>query len=156
MRVAFADAGAPVDVAALVQQMDNTVAQLWEAWNQIDDKFVIMLTQGQAAAAQARIDSLAALIRDLDVGGVARQHVFFPLAGQTQGEAWLTWVDTANYVRGGLQQVGRFISKWSLSSVLPRIAEDIGDTASSTGQLLMWAVGGVLAIQLLSMFQPRR
>jgi hypothetical protein len=80
MRVRFGD----TDVGAIVGQMDTVVAQLRSAWAQADSQWTLMFTQDQADAVTMRLASLRGLIDDLDVGGVGRVHVFFPLMGRPQ------------------------------------------------------------------------
>lgn len=148
MRARFASYGALVlDVPSIVTQMDQTVWALKAAWQQLNAKWSVMLTDQEAQSADARLKTLATLISDLDVGGVAREHVFFPVDGQTSEEAWATYNETAVYVRNGLMQLGGFISNWSLSAVLPRIAGDVGNELKTD---LTWVGVAIAAVAVLS------
>lgn len=146
MRVAYAE----MDVQQIVGQMDMVVGQLRIAWAGLNAQRPWMFTPGTAAAAQARFDSLRGLIDDLDVGGVARQHVFFPLEGQTENDAWTTWKDTAEYIRNGLNDLGAFIGRWGLAATIGRIGEDVKDQFKSTGLMLAAVAVGVGLLALTS------
>lgn len=119
-----------VNVQEVVRQMDQTTWALRTAWQQVDSRWAIMFTSEQAQAAEARLRSLRGLIDDLDVGGVAREHVFFPLPGQSEEQAWDTYRETAEYVRQGISQLGGFVSTWSLAPTLARIGSDVKQTVA--------------------------
>lgn len=147
--------GDPIDVQATVAQMDDAVYKLRATWNQIDSQFAVLFTSEQAAAVNARLKSLKGLITDLDAGGVARQHVFFPLPGQTHDEAWQTWKETTEYVKQGLADLGGFIGKWSLGPTLARIAEEAGgEIGTAIPGWVKWTVGGVVVIFVISQITP--
>lgn len=140
-----------LDVQATVSQMDAAVAQLRSAWDSLNSKFSVQWTQGLVDAENARFNSLKGLIDDLDVGGVARQHVFFPLEGQTQDEAWQTWQDTAEYVRQGLNDLGTTIGNWSFTNVTQQIGSQVGDNLKGLGTVVLVVLGGVVVLQIIQL-----
>ncbi len=142
----FAD---QLDVQTIVRQMDQITWELKSAWEKVDSKWAIMLTQGTADAAEAQIRALKNLIADLDVGGVGREHVFFPLPGQTSEEAWAAYREVAEHARQSLAQLGAFISKWSLTTALPRIAGDVRNSVVG-GTTALAVAAGVLAVLVLA------
>lgn len=113
-----------LSVEAIVAQMDGAVAQLRLAWERLDNSNTTVWLIDPGAINQ-RMKAIKALIDLLDVGGAARQHVFFPLDGQTQEEAWLAWQDTAEQCRQELNAVGASLGKWTFSSVLAQVGENV-------------------------------
>lgn len=141
-----------LDVPTIVAQMDQATWALKSAMDKLP--WAVMFTSELAMAADARVQSLQGLIRDLDVGGVAREHVFFPLEGQTSEQAWATYREVAEYVQNGIKQLGGFVSQWSLTPTLSRIASDVKNEVKTDTSTLLLVGGGLLAVSLLA--QARR
>lgn len=134
MALHYGDSTEPgqVDTAAVSAEMDATIKALNDGWYALSDKWVLMFTPEQSAAADARFQSLRGLIDTLDT--TTRNYVLTdggPFL--TPEAAWASFIDGANQVTAGLTQLGGFVAKWSLTPTLQRIGSDVGGYVKSVG-----------------------
>lgn len=145
-----------LNVPAIVVQMDQITWALKSALEKSKSSTGLMFTPGTAQAVVDRWRAIEGLIRELDVGGAGRQHVFFPLPGQTSDQAWATYREVAESARQSLMQLGQFISTWSMSPTLARIGETVKQEFKADVSALVLVVGGLVALNLLQQIGSTR
>lgn len=154
----FSFGDSSLNVPAIVGEMDQVTWALKSAYERARGfSPPLMWSSEQVNAVSMRLNAIAGLIRELDVGGAGREHVFFPLPGQTSDEAWSTYKRIAEETKASLAQLGQFVSKWSLMPTLARIGGDVASEFKTDTTLIIVGIGALLLLNVLGQVgQARR